>query len=91
MRQYDFTTVSAIYGTVNYNDGPTKGYAVRDTFDRRRHLGYVAKVGKVWKAVRPKQFGTFGGFHIERRNLHGEFATRHDAAEYLRRLAANAA
>lgn len=86
--QYDFRRVYAIHGTVNYDHYVTEGYAVRDRHERNRHLGYVAKVGKDWKAVRPVRFASFGAFHQERKNLSGAFSTRFEAAEYLRRLAA---
>lgn len=91
MRQYEFLPVSAIYGTGEYDDprAPNTGYKVRDRFDRNRSLGYVAKVGKVWKAVRPTNFADLRGFHRSRWNLSGQFGTRHEAAEHLRSLVPN--
>lgn len=88
-RQYEFMPVHAIYGTADYDQSraPGKGYAVRDRFQRGRHLGYVARRGREWQAVRPEKFDPMLGFHRSRHHLHGSFSTRWDAAEHLRRLA----
>lgn len=91
MKQYQYDRVSAIYGTAEYETSraPREGYAVRDRHDKNRHLGYVAKDGRIWRAVRPTCFGSVVGYHNARHSLTGEFRTRHDAAEFLRRLAAS--